>query len=302
MPSSRSGWLRGGFARGGTAAAPQYIGGNVSADRGQMMQARTSWLVLGAAVIAAVAAALWSWQRGSAPLPPPPAPVAAVTPPAPSASAPAAPYALPPQAALAPLGAGEIAGAVRELLGPGAALVLTDDLPHRLAATVDNLGREHAPAALWPIPPTAGRFTVEAAGDGMAIAGANSGRYAPLVRLVEGVDAASAARLYWRMYPLLQAAYRELGFPNGSFNDRLVRVIDLLLATPQPAQPVAVTLLQVKGPVVSTRPWVRYEFADPDLQSLAAGQKILVRVGPDNERRLKAKLRELRTALTTPSQ
>jgi hypothetical protein len=45
---------------------------------------------------------------------------------------------------------------------------------------------------------------------------------------------------------------------------------------------------------------VRYEFVDPQLQSLAAGQKILLRVGPANERRLKAKLAQLRAALLAP--
>ena len=41
-----------------------------------------------------------------------------------------------------------------------------------------------------------------------------------------------------------------------------------------------------------------FEFADPDLEELSAGQKILVSVGIDNEMRLKAKLRDIRKALT----
>jgi len=39
---------------------------------------------------------------------------------------------------------------------------------------------------------------------------------------------------------------------------------------------------------------VLYEFDDPQLESLTAGQKILVRMGLDNERRVKARLAELR--------
>jgi hypothetical protein len=46
---------------------------------------------------------------------------------------------------------------------------------------------------------------------------------------------------------------------------------------------------------------VRYEFVDPALESLSAGQKILLRVGPANERRLKAKLSELRRELLARS-
>ena len=50
--------------------------------------------------------------------------------------------------------------------------------------------------------------------------------------------------------------------------------------------------------VASTRPWTRYEFADPALQALPAGQKIMLRVGRDHQLRLKAKLAEFRRALT----
>ena len=81
------------------------------------------------------------------------------------------------------------------------------------------------------------------------------------------------------------------------FNDRLVEVIDLLLATPEPAEPPRLRLTEVKGPIAPERPWVRYEFADPRLQSLAAGQKILVRMGLANERRVKAWLTAFRAEL-----
>jgi len=42
-----------------------------------------------------------------------------------------------------------------------------------------------------------------------------------------------------------------------------------------------------------------YEYADPALESRSAGQKILIRMGPENAARLKAKLREIRGQLTS---
>ena len=104
-------------------------------------------------------------------------------------------------------------------------------------------------------------------------------------------------RLYARLYPLFQAEYVELGYPDGYFNDRLVQVLDHLLATPEPAGPLAVQLTPVEGEVPSLQPWVRYEFADPALEAASAGQKIMLRVGAVNERRLKAQLRALRAEL-----
>jgi hypothetical protein len=39
---------------------------------------------------------------------------------------------------------------------------------------------------------------------------------------------------------------------------------------------------------------VRHEYADPAWQALSSGQKILLRVGPDHQQRLTAKLRDIR--------
>ena len=61
----------------------------------------------------------------------------------------------------------------------------------------------------------------------------------------------------------------------------------LFTSTPEPT-----------GPIRLTVPHVLYEYADPDLQSLSSGRKVLVRMGVENERRVKAKLREIRAAVT----
>jgi hypothetical protein len=74
----------------------------------------------------------------------------------------------------------------------------------------------------------------------------------------------------------------------------MMEVIAILLATPEPEQPPRVTLVEVKGPVPSVQPWVRYEYADPALERLASGQKILLRMGVVNERRMKKKLAQFR--------
>lgn len=185
-----------------------------------------------------------------------------------------------------------------ELLGRSAVLSMlqVDDIVRRVVATVDNLGRSHAPVALWPVVPTPGRYSVQAGADGRErVAPGNAARYAPFVDWVSSIDSAQAAAFYRRVYPLFQQSYEGLGFPGRYFNDRLVAVMDLMIATPVPAELPVLTLVQVRGEVPSTRPWVRYEFADPALQGLSAGQKLLLRMGPEHQRRLQAKLRELRS-------
>jgi hypothetical protein len=103
---------------------------------------------------------------------------------------------------------------------------------------------------------------------------------------VKALDAQKLAASYRQHYPLFQEAYRDLGYPKGYFNDRLITAIDDLLATPEPKAPLR--LVQVK---------VRYQFADPDLEHRSAGQKIMLRIGVENARVVKAKLREFRAAV-----
>lgn len=266
-----------------------------------------AWIVALVLVMLAAAAA-WLWQSRKEeqavavgqPAAVPAAPPASA--PLPSASAPV--EQMPPPPAANPLTREEIPAALESFLGGKAVATYLqlDEFPRRLVATVDNLGRAHAPAALWPVHPTAGRFTVDETTGTTVIASDNAARYTPLVLLAETVDAGKAAELYLRAYPLLQQEYRQLGFPDREFNSRLMEVIALLLATPEPEQPPQLTLVEVKGPVPSVRPWVRYEYADPALQQLSAGQKILLRMGIVNERRLKKKLAEFRDEIRKKAQ
>jgi hypothetical protein len=172
-----------------------------------------------------------------------------------------------------------------------------DGFVRRVVATVDNLDRAHAPARLWPVNPAPGRFATLERDGTTSIDPDNALRYAPFVQFVESIDMARAAALYRWMYPLFQQSYEELGYPQGYFNDRLIKVIDHLLRTPVPPAPVALTLLEIKGPYASQRPWVHYRYADPALEQATAGQKLLMRMGAVNQRRLQARLAELRAAL-----
>jgi len=174
-----------------------------------------------------------------------------------------------------------------------------DGFVRRVVATVDNLDRPHAPSRVWPVNPTAGRFTTVDLSGIERIAPDNAQRYDAFVQFVESVDMARAAALYRWMYPLFQRSYEELGYPGKYFNDRLVKVIDHLLAARPPTQPVQVTLLEIKGPVASQRPWVHYRFTDPALEQASAGHKLLMRMGPDNQVRLQARLAEFRQALVS---
>jgi hypothetical protein len=277
---------------------------------------KRNWIIAGAALVltALGLGGLYMWQYRMRPVQvaeAPPAPASAAAPASPAASEPAIRHPLeaaPAASAAAAAGADaapQWQALLVDTLGKSAVLrfLQTDDFSRRLVVTIDNLARSHAAPSLWPVQPTPGRFSVSG-GDGELrnINPANAGRYAPLVQWIVSVDAGQAAALYVRMYPQLQRAYEEAGYPGRYLNDRVVEVIDHLLATPDPAPGAPlVQLTEVKGSVPSTQPWLRYEFADPQLQALSSGQRILLRVGPQHRQALKAKLAELRRQLVAVS-
>jgi hypothetical protein len=164
------------------------------------------------------------------------------------------------------------------------------DVVRHFVAAIDNLPRKTVAQRIMPIKPVTGAFRTSGPEGSTVVGPDNAARYTPYVRALEAVDSAKLVALYVRFYPLFQQAYAELGYPSRYFNDRVFEVIDHLLATPD-----------VRGPIALVQPKVMYEYADPVLQDLSAGQKMLVRMGPENEAKVKAKLRELKKALTRGS-
>lgn len=162
-------------------------------------------------------------------------------------------------------------------------LLITDDIVNRFVVTIDNLPNTKLPRRFVPMLPLGGAFAVAGGLQGRTIAADNYTRYALHVQLFEALDLPALAALYVRHYAEFQQAYAALGQPDAYFNDRLVEVIDHLLATPEIATPLAVE-----------QPGVYYKFADLDLEARSAGQKALLRMGPGNAASVKGRLRELR--------
>jgi len=265
---------------------------------------RSIWLwVLGVAVVLGIVGGNWYW-RNRPPAEPPtlarPAPV-----PVPQSPAP------PPEPAIAhPVERIDAAPAVDARPLPPLAEsdgVITDalvalltqprvqqflnvqDVVRRIVVTIDNLPREKLPQQLSPVKRTAGAFQVTGKEGGLAIAPGNAARYRPMVAVLESLDTQKLVSAYVRLYPLFQQMYEELGYPGRYFNDRLVASLDHVIAAPEPV-----------GPVPLVQPKVFYLYADPELEASSAGRKLLMRMGEDNARRVKAKLTEIRNAIAGP--
>lgn len=175
--------------------------------------------------------------------------------------------------------------------GPGIeALLVREGVIDRLVATVDNLPRGKLAEQIRPVGQLREPFRSDnGAGETVILSHSSYTRYDAVVATLYYADLDAVYDTYRRFYPLFQKAYERLGYPNAYFNDRLIEVIDHLLATPLP-----------DGPIILTRPNVLYEFADPDLQALSSGQKLLLRMGPNNAGTTKRMLEKFRERLVQP--
>jgi hypothetical protein len=233
-------------------------------------------------IVAAGAAGWYWWQRRSAP----PPLAGAAAPPAPAAAA------APPQTptTLPPLGASD--ALVRQLAAalsahPAlAAWLAHDDLVRRFVASVVNVGEGTSPRSHVTFLAAGQPFQVVTRGKRTFIDPATFQRYDVVAAVVTSLDAAGTAALFQKLHPLLDEAYSEIGDPNLTFDQALARALSRLETVPVPQEPIEV--------VPQGGMWA---FADHDLEQRTLPEKQLVRLGPENQRRVEVKLAELGSAL-----
>lgn len=240
---------------------------------------RAPWIALAVAVIvAAGAAVVWYVRR-------PPAQPAAAPAPAPSAEAPAAE---------APPGPAPVATAaqVRSLLETVSpdprfrSWLAEGDLVRRWVVVTDNVAEGASPRGQLGFLAPARPFSVKRRGGREVIAPDSYRRYDDFADIVASVDAQALARVYRSLHPVLEAAYRALGYPNASLDQVTARALRRIEAAPVRDGEVAVV---GTGGV--------YAFADARLENLGAVEKHLLRMGPRNTRLLQAKAHEILLAL-----
>lgn len=168
-----------------------------------------------------------------------------------------------------------------------ATLLRLETIIQRFVITIDNLTTRNLPAKYRLSKPLKSPFAItEKTPDNIYLSSKNYPRYNQQVMLMQSLDSNILISIYHRYYPLFQEAYAELGYKNKYFNDRLVEVIEHLLDSPE-----------IQEPIKLVRPSVYYKYADPDLEALSAGQKIMIRMGTENAKSVKEKLREIKNRL-----
>jgi hypothetical protein len=169
-----------------------------------------------------------------------------------------------------------------EPFGLPANWVSQDALVRRFSVFLDNATRGD-----WPHQPRrflkpARRFAVVERDGRLYADPRNATRFDADLDLLENIEPVAAVQLLNAIAPLIDSALRNLGRPVSSA-ETILEAIDWVLEAPA-----------VQGDFELIQPKVFYEYADPAIESLAPLEKQLLRLGPNNLKRLKAYLGRLR--------
>lgn len=188
-----------------------------------------------------------------------------------------------------------ILAALQQLRGEGLIqLLVPQEILRKFVLAVNNIAEgkvihEYRPVVSPPPPFIAESFTVMIEGvaaEQERVSPKNYQRYESYVTTLALIDSDAAVAVYRRFYPLLEEAFRELGLKKPNFHSVMIAAIDNLLAAPD-----------AQGDLLLVQPKVFYQYADPALEALPQTHKLMLRMGPENARSVKASLRQLRARL-----
>ena len=169
-------------------------------------------------------------------------------------------------------------------------LLITDDLMRKLVAAVVNVAEGDNPARHFSYLSPDQRFDVVQRPPRVFVDPRSYHRYDALAEGFDSLDVEGLAALYRDTKPLAEEAYRELGYLDEPFEATLAKAFRILLETPV-----------VEGRISLEAESVNYTITDRRLEALSPAQKQLVRMGPENTRKIQRQLRELAEALGIPT-
>jgi len=167
------------------------------------------------------------------------------------------------------------------------AWMAADNLVRRAAVLIENASRGELPPRRGGLLPPLDAFPVRQEGERFFMDESGYPRFDPYLDQLEAIDPERLAGCIRLLDPLLDQALNELGHSDGP-QAGITAVIDRILAVPEPIEGGDVELVQPK---------VLFLYADPRLESLSSLQKQVLRMGPENTRRLKAYVTRLRPLL-----
>lgn len=165
-------------------------------------------------------------------------------------------------------------------------LLIEDNLVRQFVVFVDNLAQGELARKVSPLKAPNNSFTVSDIANKTYINPDSYHRYDLYADFLASLNDEQLAKTYKELTPLLSEAFVELGYNDISFDERMQQAIEVMLDAPIIEQPIELDGVSVN-----------YQFVDPKLEALPNAQKLMIRMGPDNSRKVKSALRRLQKHL-----
>lgn len=167
-----------------------------------------------------------------------------------------------------------------------AKLLVNERLIEKFVINVHNLSsKQLSPKDSLVVPPVE-KFKTYNQADRVWIENSSFQRYNSYIDALESVDAEDLLMVFENYESNIKEKFAEISRPGQDFDSALIDAINTLLDTPQ-----------VPVPIEVYSDSVMYKFKDEKLETLSGPQKQLIRMGPENMRRIKNVLRSVKEAL-----
>ncbi len=138
----------------------------------------------------------------------------------------------------------------------------------------------------------AGKMKVKSDSQGLYLTENSYRRYDRLANAIDAIDVDRGLQLYISFKPLFDKVYKTFSYPaHYRLDDIFLKAAANVIKAPV-----------IEGRVGLRKHSVKYKFADKKLESLTDVEKQMLRMGPENTRKIQAKLRELVQALVISSE
>ncbi|WNG35429.1 DUF3014 domain-containing protein [Archangium violaceum] len=161
-----------------------------------------------------------------------------------------------------------------------------EDLVRRFVSATSAVAEGQSPREQLSFMAPTGGFQVTRRAGRTVVAPESYARFDGVTRALVSVNTQGVQRVYQELKPLLDAAHAEIAPPGRNLEQGLTQALGRLTRVPVPTGAVEVT---PKGAL--------YAYADPRLEALSGAEKHLLRMGPENMRKVQTKLSELAHAL-----
>ncbi|MFS1425330.1 DUF3014 domain-containing protein [Shewanella sp. 10N.286.48.B5] len=161
-------------------------------------------------------------------------------------------------------------------------LLVKKDIARQFVVFVDNMAQGEVIRKASPLKGPKDKFTVSEITNKTYLNPDSYHRYDLYANMVSDMNDEQLINTYKELMPIFDEAFAELGYSDMSFDERMQQAFEMILSAPIIEDPIELSSISVN-----------YQFVDPKLEALPNVQKFMVRMGPENSRKIKTAIRKL---------